>query len=302
MLENLKHHFKDKMIYSYETSNQATHYRWFTSKEGQTFAIDTTRVTSQELELLSSLFQVTSEIKLLMNESEQFWYSYLFEQKEVNQNSYAVGHWYRCVFFRFDKELPDLHSFIDVLKEGFFAEVSVIWKSLKEGIILMENPIDNKIEDTVFTDLVEAIASDFYTNLYLYIGSPVQGTNLKRQFTWESKAAETIKTFLPSQKVSHLPEAIPFIMIENVPDVLRRDLSVSVQNLLVEDRELIQTIRVYLECGLNASTASKKLYIHRNTLQYRLEKFHEKTGIDVRTFKGSVAAYLSILVSEYLNN
>jgi DNA-binding PucR family transcriptional regulator len=65
-----------------------------------------------------------------------------------------------------------------------------------------------------------------------------------------------------------------------------------------QDQELVNTINVFLQCNLNASLAAKKLYIHRNSLQYRIDRFIEKTGLDIRIFANATFAYLAIHISE----
>ena len=54
------------------------------------------------------------------------------------------------------------------------------------------------------------------------------------------------------------------------------------------DNEMIRTIEVFFRCGLNLSDAAKKLYIHRNTLIYRLDKIEKYTGYDIRNFNNAV--------------
>ena len=53
------------------------------------------------------------------------------------------------------------------------------------------------------------------------------------------------------------------------------------------------TIKVFLENNLNASLTAKKLYIHRNTLQYRIDKFIDKTGIQLKDFYGAFTVFLA---------
>ncbi len=48
--------------------------------------------------------------------------------------------------------------------------------------------------------------------------------------------------------------------------------------------ELMVTAAVFVDAGLNATRASEKLYIHRNTFNYRLQKFIERTGLDIRDY------------------
>lgn len=62
------------------------------------------------------------------------------------------------------------------------------------------------------------------------------------------------------------------------------------------DKELIDTAKTYLECNMNAVLASNTLYIHRNTFNYRLNKFIEITQLDIKNYNNSLIFFL------YLNN
>ncbi|MBQ4089561.1 MAG: helix-turn-helix domain-containing protein [Clostridia bacterium] len=61
--------------------------------------------------------------------------------------------------------------------------------------------------------------------------------------------------------------------------------------------EMIHTIEVFFENNLNLSEAARKLYIHRNTLVYRLEKVQRLTGFDLREFDDAVTFKLMMLLS-----
>ncbi len=54
------------------------------------------------------------------------------------------------------------------------------------------------------------------------------------------------------------------------------------------DKEMIQTAEVFLENSLNVSETSRKLFLHRNTLTYRLDKIERSTGLDIRKFSDAV--------------
>ncbi|MDD5294294.1 MAG: helix-turn-helix domain-containing protein [Candidatus Izemoplasmatales bacterium] len=56
--------------------------------------------------------------------------------------------------------------------------------------------------------------------------------------------------------------------------------------------ESIQTIISFIRNDLNATHTARQLYIHRNTLIYRLDQFVHRTTIDIRTFRGAFAIYL----------
>ena len=51
---------------------------------------------------------------------------------------------------------------------------------------------------------------------------------------------------------------------------------------------MIQTAEVFLENNLNVSETSRKLFLHRNTLTYRLDKIERQTGLDIRKFSDAV--------------
>lgn len=62
------------------------------------------------------------------------------------------------------------------------------------------------------------------------------------------------------------------------------------------DSEMISTIDEFVNCGLNTSDAARKLYVHRNTLIYRLDKVKKETGFDIRNFREATVFTISFLV------
>lgn len=68
------------------------------------------------------------------------------------------------------------------------------------------------------------------------------------------------------------------------------------------DKELIETVNKFLECSLNISETSRQLFVHRNTLVYRLDRIQESTGLDLRNFDDAITFKLSMMVSEVMNS
>lgn len=68
-------------------------------------------------------------------------------------------------------------------------------------------------------------------------------------------------------------------------------------NDVLKNRELINTAEEFLKCDLNISEASRRLYIHRNTLLYRIEKIKNLTGLDIKNF--DEAMILRMLLAIY---
>lgn len=67
------------------------------------------------------------------------------------------------------------------------------------------------------------------------------------------------------------------------------------------DDETIMTIQKFFENNLNVSETSRQLYVHRNTLVYRLDKIQKITGLDLRQFDDAIVFKVSMLVSKYLS-
>ena len=55
------------------------------------------------------------------------------------------------------------------------------------------------------------------------------------------------------------------------------------------DAELMRTAECFISCSLNISAAARELYMHRNTMMYRLDKIKRSTGLDIRSFADAVA-------------
>jgi carbohydrate diacid regulator len=66
------------------------------------------------------------------------------------------------------------------------------------------------------------------------------------------------------------------------------------------DEELQTTINKFFECSLNVSETSRQLFIHRNTLVYRLEKISKMTGLDLRTFEDAITFKIGLMVLSYM--
>ena len=68
------------------------------------------------------------------------------------------------------------------------------------------------------------------------------------------------------------------------------------------DRETLQTIHSFFDNNLNVSETSRKLFVHRNTLVYRLEKIKKITGLDLREFDHAITFKVALMVKKYLSS
>jgi hypothetical protein len=102
---------------------------------------------------------------------------------------------------------------------------------------------------------------------------------------------DLIKEFIPS-----LPFGVFFFDDIITYAVLKQNTklkdAIRIHLLDVSNPEVIHTVREFIENNMNSSLSAKKLYMHRNTLNYRIDNFIEATHINVKTFKGANAIYM----------
>lgn len=88
-------------------------------------------------------------------------------------------------------------------------------------------------------------------------------------------------------------------LARSIPPAIRRDVLERVLGTCPEQerRELLETIRLYFQCDGQTEQMAARLYIHKNTVHYRLQKLKEKTGYSIRVPKESVLLCLCELFS-----
>ncbi len=93
------------------------------------------------------------------------------------------------------------------------------------------------------------------------------------------------------------------LVYEMQPDTCLQYLKETLGSEFFRDKngpELLSSLRAFLSNNMNISEASKALYIHRNTLLYRMDKFKKLTGLDVTDFEDGVKVRIALMVIKYL--
>lgn len=66
------------------------------------------------------------------------------------------------------------------------------------------------------------------------------------------------------------------------------------------DDEMLTTVQKFFDNNLNVSETSRQLFVHRNTLVYRIEKLHQATGLDIRKFEDALTFKIALMVVNYM--
>ena len=152
--------------------------------------------------------------------------------------------------------------------------------------------------------IVDTLSGEFYTRATVGIGTAVVGVkDLARSFKEAQVALEVGKVFdtdkvivsYDNLGIARLIYQLPTTLCETfLREVFKRG---SIESL---DQETLFTIQKFFENNLNVSETSRKLFVHRNTLVYRLEKIKKLTGLDLREFDHAIVFKIALMVKKYL--
>lgn len=145
--------------------------------------------------------------------------------------------------------------------------------------------LDYPHESTDWKAIASMLEQDFMTAMHVVIGKPeYEHSSWEQQQRLMPLASSIHQQVITFEQV--IVERSVFVSSEQIQQVLVP----VIQQLTHED---VETVRAICVTNLNLSQAAKHLFIHRNTLNYRIEKIMQRTGIDPRSFYGSMTLYLA---------
>ena len=166
--------------------------------------------------------------------------------------------------------------------------------------------IDSKDLEKLARSIVDTLGSEFYTQATVGIGTAVEGIKeLASSFKEAQVALEVGKVFDTEKNIvsyenlgiGRLIYQLPTPLCEMfLQEVFKRG---SLESL---DHETLMTIQCFFENNLNVSETSRKLFVHRNTLVYRLDKIRKMTGLDLREFEHAITFKVALMVKKYLSS
>jgi len=175
----------------------------------------------------------------------------------------------------------------------------VLVKEMKPGY-------DPKEIERIAKSIADTVSSEFYTKVNIGIGTAVDNIkDLARSYKEAQVALEVGKVFDTEKNIvsyenlgiGRLIYQLPTTLCEMfLQEVFKRG---SLESL---DKETLQTIQCFFENNLNVSETSRKLFVHRNTLVYRLEKIRKLTGLDLREFEHAITFKVALMVKKYLSS
>ena len=288
MLKQLKNTFASFRIY-HDAADTAENYQWFMTEDNEIIGMDKAELTKKDIAILSAFLTPYDTHFPVPTEQEKLW------KKRVNgletQTNITP---FRFVYFTIKKNQINLFSFKEAIHAFFAKPVPILWKNEQEGIIIEEQ--SSLVEENIsYEQIIDVLMSDLYVKLNFIVGPYLDHlTNINNHYNHFLENAAVALSYSEQSVISYI-DAIPALFVNQTDASFREKVTSLILQEFAADDELLHTIKTFMHCNLNVSLTAKKLYMHRNSLQYRLDKFIEKTGIDVRQFHQALTVYLALL-------
>ncbi|MCM0647866.1 helix-turn-helix domain-containing protein [Clostridium swellfunianum] len=144
----------------------------------------------------------------------------------------------------------------------------------------------------------DSIVSDLYCRCNVSYGSTIYNIkDIKKSYEQANECLILSKNFGIKEEIYFYDRMLFEKIVYNITENVKQELLHRFRDKFnFFDNEIINTIEEFVNCGLNISDAARRLYVHRNTLIYRLDKITKETGFDIRNFKEATVFIIAFLV------
>ncbi|CAJ1184204.1 Leucine-rich protein [Companilactobacillus paralimentarius] len=263
-----------------EPSSDPHNYNFLIS--GQWVTIKKDHLSNREKFLLSLVSQDNNNKSI----NNQWWNFLVHETDKIPAEKINV----RVLQFEVQKLESDdrANEWLSVFEDTFDDVVDSFWINKYTGI-LIEKETNTNMDKLEVQRMIELVDSDFYTKSHVYVGQfwPVND-KLPNIFDMERQLFH--KSLEMKERVNNLSTVILDFLIEQ--NLKNTDMFKSLKSKIDIDSKTTQMINTLYKCDSNLAKTSKMLFLHRNTLLYRMEKFHEQTGFDLKDRDDLVLCFL----------
>lgn len=298
MFDQLLRLYKSAFVIEDAPDRSLSNLYWFSDGSRKWLGIPKEDISHKELALLRAIFpekDIVSTVSRL-NAQEKKWYDFLFANGSLPAEDKVI----RAISFQYTGTGTETeYQEFEAALKGFFSDEAVIVLVTERKGIIIEEKKGHVISEEDFISIVNTFESDLFIKTYFYAGKfRLLSEQFAEIFEQEYRFFMKGLKLLPKERVLTFEKVFPILLTEKMDGKLRNTLSQTLLAILEDDRDLLSTVKVFIENNSNASLTAKKLYIHRNTLQYRIEKFIDKTGINLKDFNGALTVYLACLLAD----
>ncbi|VDG20803.1 hypothetical protein [Lactobacillus curvatus] [Lactiplantibacillus mudanjiangensis] len=242
-------------------------------------SLEKTSFNQRELVLLDLMSQPKEMIK-----PNNRWYSFLFEQGDLIDYDSPVRLLQFNVHFTDFESTPD--AWQAALLSMFAQSVEGFWLNATMFILIEPNQSDLVSDDDLMA-MLHTVDADFFTDTTVFIGHvwtvdsmlPVIFKDERRLFKSN-----------PPQKVNHITNTIFEYLFTK--KVRQQPVFVALKAQIKDNQQNVEMILMLYQQQGNLKSTAEHLYIHRNTLLYRLDKFNREVGFNLKEMDDLVFCHL----------
>lgn len=255
--------------------------------DNQYFCLPLDALSTSEAQLLALLFSPKKEASV--DPERHPWYGFLFDNLPYDREEGT----FRALQFSIQQRDDFLKTeWQQALYDMFPQIVDLFFLTENSGVFVERYQKDNLMPEEL-EGIFTTLDADFETTTTVFIGT---GFHTKDDFAQQFQEERTIFTeessFAKSRKVFSLANVALHYFTKD--SLTNSPLMQGFQRKLSLDNEMRDIILALWHNQGNISSTAKELFMHRNTLQYRLEKFHEQTGFSLKNMDDLILCYLLI--------
>ncbi len=214
----------------------------------------------------------------------------------------------RRIVFLIETEIDKEMNTVEIVRNMFPSKGKDFVTVIDERSIILIKELKSKEEKSEVNQIAEGIidtlTSEALRKVSIGIGTVVSDLkNVSSSFKEAKMALEVGKIFEIEKNVVNYEELGIGRLIYQLPTPLcKMFVNEVLHGVTIDqfDEETLTTVSKFFENHLNVSETSRQLYIHRNTLVYRLDKLQKLTGLDLRKFEDAIIFKITMMVSSYM--
>jgi carbohydrate diacid regulator len=216
----------------------------------------------------------------------------------------------RRVVYLIEAEADRDRNALEIIRSLFPAKQRDYVTSVDDSCIVLVKELREKESKTAVEqyagDICGTLSSEIMSKVLVTVGTVVNELkNLPVSYREACTARDVGKIFQADKQIIHYNQLGIGRLIYQLPVPLCKMFVNEVlggKPVASFDDEALNTVQKFFDNDLNVSETARDLYIHRNTLVYRLDKLQKQTGLDLRNFDDAITFKMTLMVSKYIKH
>ncbi len=186
--------------------------------------------------------------------------------------------------------------------ENLDNKCTVVKTKLDEIMVIIKKNVVEK--DIFIKNIVDIIETELFASVKVGVSKNLKASKISKAYKQGLKSLQLARLFNLKGRVFNYDSLKIYKILSCISNSCFNELILEIDDCDLDklDNEQIKTANVFIENDLNVSETARQLYIHRNTLLYRLEKIRRVTEFDLKIFSDAVEFKLLLLIRNMIEN